>query len=574
MKSLRTLSVFLTAVLFVDQGFQSVVSISSESPSGNNSQIITPAFVQYIEELMRNNSIPGLALAVVDSNGKAELGAWGNRTEDGDPMTSDTLLDLASCSKAFLSASMGILIDDYAHGRNSTPLPPGVRLDWDTKIVDLLPGQWELMDEWATRKANLKDVLSHVSGLPRHDYSYAPLDTAEDILQRLRYLRPAFELRERFSYNNQMYMVGAYIISTYTGSFSKFVEDRIFKPLNMTSTTYSTAAANSTGRLTQTWTDSGRRIPYWFNDSESAILDGPGGVISSARDLTKWVGTLLNAGVDPTTNVTIIPRSAFDEVTSANVIISGNTSDPASSILGYGMGWERYSLAGHDVFQHDGSVPGISTLVTIQPWDNIASVILTNADNKYLQNLEIAQTIGASSSIGNTVAVSAGVRRPSVRSAAILRSRAEDSAPPLANLAGTYSNGGYGSPITLCDTSSTSQYCAQTLAAFHIVDTYAAAEDNGSELYATWPRAWSSHVRLTHLEGNQFTALPTTLYPNGYGRNTTPFEEISGTGLVEFVVEGGKVAGFSLRESVGEETNREKKGGSVEETADAWFIRE
>ena len=82
-----------------------------------------------------------------------------------------------------------------------------------------------------------------------------------------------------------MYMVGAYIISTYTGSFSKFVEDRIFKPLNMTSTTYSTAAANSTGRLTQTWTDSGRRIPYWSNDSESAILDGPGGVISSARDL-------------------------------------------------------------------------------------------------------------------------------------------------------------------------------------------------------------------------------------------------------------------------------------------------
>ena len=78
----------------MDQGFQSVVSISSESPSGNSSQTITPAFVQYIEELMRNNSIPGLALAVVDSTGKAELGAWGNRTEDGDPMTSDVSVPL------------------------------------------------------------------------------------------------------------------------------------------------------------------------------------------------------------------------------------------------------------------------------------------------------------------------------------------------------------------------------------------------------------------------------------------------------------------------------------------------
>lgn len=224
--------------------------------------------------------------------------------------------------------------------------------------------------------------------------------------------------------------------------------------------------------------------------------------------------------------------------------------------------------------QHDGSVPGISTLVTILPWDNIASVILTNADNKYLQNLEIAQTIGAPSSIGNTVAVSAGVRRPSVRSAAILRSRAEDSAPPLANLAGTYNNRGYGAPITICDSSSTSQYCAQTLAAFRIIDAYAAAKDNGSELYATWPRAWSSHVRFSHLEGNQFAISPTTLYPNGYGRNTTPFEEVSGTGLVEFVVESSKVVGFGLSGTVGEETDREKKGGSVEEIADVWFIRE
>lgn len=63
---------------------------------------------------------------------------------------------------------MGILIDDYANGRNTTPLPHGVsRFDWDTKIKALLPGQWQLMDPWASEKANLKDILSHMSGLPR-----------------------------------------------------------------------------------------------------------------------------------------------------------------------------------------------------------------------------------------------------------------------------------------------------------------------------------------------------------------------------------------------------------------------
>ena len=63
---------------------------------------------------------------------------------------------------------MGLLIDDFAHGRNTTTLPAGVReLAWNTKMKDLLPKDWALMDQWATEKASLRDALSHVSGLPR-----------------------------------------------------------------------------------------------------------------------------------------------------------------------------------------------------------------------------------------------------------------------------------------------------------------------------------------------------------------------------------------------------------------------
>jgi CubicO group peptidase (beta-lactamase class C family) len=79
-----------------------------------------------------------------------------------------TLFNIASCSKAFLSASLGIVIDDYARGRNTTPLPAGLQtLGWKTKVADILPNDWELMDPWASQKANLIDILSHVSGLAR-----------------------------------------------------------------------------------------------------------------------------------------------------------------------------------------------------------------------------------------------------------------------------------------------------------------------------------------------------------------------------------------------------------------------
>lgn len=63
---------------------------------------------------------------------------------------------------------MGILIDDFAHGRNSTPLPANLSsLTWKTKLAHILPDDWKLIDPWANQKANLIDILSHVSGLAR-----------------------------------------------------------------------------------------------------------------------------------------------------------------------------------------------------------------------------------------------------------------------------------------------------------------------------------------------------------------------------------------------------------------------
>ena len=81
--------------------------------------------------------------------------------------TFQTLFHMASVSKAFCSTALGLLIDDFANGRNVTALPPGLtELTWHSRLRDLLP-EWVLMDTWASEKANLRDILSHVSGIPR-----------------------------------------------------------------------------------------------------------------------------------------------------------------------------------------------------------------------------------------------------------------------------------------------------------------------------------------------------------------------------------------------------------------------
>ena len=78
-----------------------------------------------------------------------------------------TLFHMASVSKAFCATALGLLIEDFATGSNVTALPSGLsELSWHTRLRDLLP-DWQLMDEWASERANLRDILSHVSGVPR-----------------------------------------------------------------------------------------------------------------------------------------------------------------------------------------------------------------------------------------------------------------------------------------------------------------------------------------------------------------------------------------------------------------------
>ena len=85
-----------------------------------------------------------------------------------------------------------------------------------------------------------------------------------------------------------MYTVGAYVVSTLTGiRYADFVNYRIFKPLGMSSSTYSIDGALRTGRFSNTWTSFGRLIPPWIEEEYTDLVAGPAGVISSVEDLAR-----------------------------------------------------------------------------------------------------------------------------------------------------------------------------------------------------------------------------------------------------------------------------------------------
>ncbi|KAJ7485553.1 hypothetical protein FB451DRAFT_59680 [Mycena latifolia] len=115
----------------------------------NNRQekVITEELSSYIQGQMHTNNVAGLSLGIVLPTGEVEFGAWGNRTETGDAVTPETIFHIGSCSKAFLSASLGILMQDFADGKNQSSLPETVaEFNWNTKLHDLLPEEWMVED--------------------------------------------------------------------------------------------------------------------------------------------------------------------------------------------------------------------------------------------------------------------------------------------------------------------------------------------------------------------------------------------------------------------------------------------
>lgn len=179
---------------------------------------------------------------------------------------------------------------------------------------------------------------------------------------------------------------------------------------------------------------------------------------------------------------------------------------------------------------------------------------------------------------------------------------------PLSAYAGTYNDTGYGGSLTLCDPSPSAlnahapEYCEKVIADYAFVDAVSPPPFSKTstvpapQLLASWPRIWSSHVRLTHKSGNKFWFAPSTLFLEGYGRDTTPCDTWNweGEGLGEAIIEfevvkdglgypengNGKVVGMGLRETLDNEgvSNREKKwagkeGATVRDVADTWWDR-
>lgn len=327
----------------------------------------------FIERGMKDWAIPGLAVAVVKDDQLVWARGFGvRRLGDPTPVDENTLFNVASVSKAFTAAALGILVDEG-------------RLDWDDPVVDHIP-YFQLYDPYVTQNTTIRDLLAHRVGIGRmtgNRLRWISHRDREEQIRRIRHLGPEQPFRQGYVYSNVMYMVAGEIVPAVTGqSWEDFVRERIFQPLGME------RSLTSVKQLRP-----GENVAYPHQEIEGEVVEiprrdfdgvGPAASIhSSAREIANWMRLHLG---DPGIfeGRRILSREVVAEMHRAQNVIR---EPDFGSLASYGLGWSLGSYEGRRVSRHSGAVDGMNTMLVLVPEENLGVFVTTNTFNSFMSAL-------------------------------------------------------------------------------------------------------------------------------------------------------------------------------------------
>lgn len=327
-----------------------------------------------IENLLKAYNAVGLSIAIVENNKTIYSKGFGFRDlENKLPVTANSIFPIGSITKSFTASLLGIL-----ENQNQLSLK-----DKPSLYIPKLQFYNDKMDNLIA----IEDLLSHKSGIGSVDGTYIlfPADSRENIIPRLKYLKPNGAIKDSWIYSNLGYVIAGTIIEKTTNeSWEKNIQDKIFMPLNMNSSNTSIREMIKTKDYS---------FGYGISNNQSKKVlfaelnnDKPGGAINStANDMANWMTTWLNNGTFQTKE--ILTKNYIQEATSMKAIDNGlppETSDPNVYTFGYGYGWKVNSSNGHYKVHHGGNVSGFSSQLVMYPTDNLGIVVLTNQHNSIL----------------------------------------------------------------------------------------------------------------------------------------------------------------------------------------------
>jgi CubicO group peptidase (beta-lactamase class C family) len=406
-----------------------------------------PSFIKdsldsYIKNGLRDWDVPGLSIVVVKDGSVVVMKGYGVRDiQSKKPVDENTLFMIASNTKLFTGTALALLETR------------GV-LSLNDKITKYFPG-YRLYDTTSTKLVTIRDMLSHRIGTKTFEGDFTFWNTSltrQEIMKRMRLLKPVQIFRQDYGYCNSCYMTAGQIIPVVTGKqWENFVHDSIIAPLEMSHTmVLSTGVekqANVATPYTTSYTNEVRQVPFdnWNNLAPAASI------ISNVNDLSHWLLMQLDSG--RYNGKRILPWQALQKTRDINIVTSSRKSAIfPMHIRGYGLGLNVADYNGRQVYWHTGGAGGIVSNVCFVPEENLGIAILTNNDNQNFFELLRYQILDAylgvpyvNRSLSQLQAFKAGMEQQ-VNDINGWKARVKGSKPelPMGAYAGVYTNQLYG----------------------------------------------------------------------------------------------------------------------------------
>ncbi|MCB9274306.1 MAG: serine hydrolase [Lewinellaceae bacterium] len=310
--------------------------------------------------------VPGLGLGIIMDGEVLMAEGFGFASrEEQIPIGAQTLFAIGSCSKAFTATGLAMLVEEG-------------KLEWDKPVIGYMP-DFKLKDEFATREMTTIDLLTHQSGLPRHDLMwYGSSFSREELYERLRYLEPNKSFRSAWQYQNLMYMTAGLLAERLSGqSWEELTRERIFQPLGMKNSCYSAREALPGVPVAYPYLkqdEEVKRIPY----RDIPAVAPAGAIYSNVEDMLKWASFQLSKG--EAGGQQLLKAETLAKLHQPHKVIEGGApaKSPEISSRSYALGWFVYRYDGLDIVQHGGNIDGFSALVFLAPGQQIGIVALTN----------------------------------------------------------------------------------------------------------------------------------------------------------------------------------------------------
>jgi CubicO group peptidase (beta-lactamase class C family) len=402
------------------------------------------AIAAVVERARKFWNVPGVAVAVVRGDEVISLQGHGLRQAGKkDPITPDTLFPIGSCSKAFTTAALAMLVDEG-------------KVSWDDRVRKHLPS-FRLADPLANADVRLRDLMCHRTGLGGHHLLwYGAPWSPEEAVRRAGKLPLDRPFRSAFQYQSTMFTAAGLAVARVSGApWQDVMKKRLFGPLGMKGTVCTSTEALASPDCAEPHKRNGRGEVVPMPRYVMEAPDPAGSVHSSARDLARWLSFHLAQG--QVKGKRLVSAGALGETHTPQIPLILSPPDrerfPDTVQLSYGLAWVIHDHRALKLVSHGGAIDGFRVHLTLVPARKLGIALLGNLHqtemNLALSNSLLDLLLGLPKKDWNALHAAA-LRKVHARAEALERARRPARRPGtkpshgLSSYAGTYEHPAYG----------------------------------------------------------------------------------------------------------------------------------